>query len=577
MLPIDGIGTTRLLPEFTGAQRLVLLREICGGFQTSEQKAKWDHTVSSNCPWCHASVDDRPHRVFHCAAFDSVREQFAPLLHELEEDFFHLAALPTLRVTGNRYLFQQLLQSFPAPTLQSSVQDQLLGLYVNVQVPFYTDGSCAFPSQPVIRFASYGVVADLAVTDDRRKDEANRFLVTNKLPDTLVPIAAARLSGRQCIHRAEIAAIWWVFVRFPSACVYTDSQDAHDWVERLQLDPFLVIPPLHPDHDLLCQLQQCLRPGHVTVKVKAHQDCCQVRPLLACYHALGNRAVDELVGATNKDLFPAVAAQLWEFADEYLQACERLRTFYKYLLQLAEARDKLPVTGEELQETTVPQPHRILDQLRGYDAGGDWTCPRTLCEDWLSYSAWGLHSTPGPVPLGITWVEISLAVILHLGMWLPVLRKQSDGATYVVQPTSHQHALMIGTCIGEQSWIMSQIFSHFQALTPERVIPTVQRGKVLSLTAYGFNLKLGGLSLRPSFSKQGEVIDILKRYVPDTVSFEGISKKIPAGLGGLPDGVVASGFQLWEEDRIRFQTDFDTMKRASSKATTAVLRRRQVM
>eukprot|EP00438_Fugacium_kawagutii_P004082 Skav227090 [mRNA] locus=scaffold1387:384206:384811:- [translate_table: standard] len=198
-------------------------------------------------------------------------------------------------------------------------------------------------------------------------------------------------------------------------------------------------------------------------------------------------------------------------------------------------------------------------------------------KEWLLDCSWpgSEHSTPGPTPLGISWVEICLAVVLHLGMWLPVLRKHADGSTYVVQATSHQHALQLGTCIGEQCWIVSQLFTHLQALIPEILMPTVRRGKVQSLTVFGFNLRLGGLSLRPSFAKQGEVITILQRYVPETVYAEGLSRKIPAGLGGLPSDVVDPHFAQWPEDVQAFRTDFDSRKRAATKATTAVLRRRK--
>eukprot|EP00438_Fugacium_kawagutii_P035675 Skav231660 [mRNA] locus=scaffold823:176737:181197:- [translate_table: standard] len=594
MLPIDAAGTARVLSRFTGAERLTLLREVCGSFHTFEQKSRWDTEVTGCCPWCPDQTDNRIHRIFECSAFSTLRGKFGTLLEELHEDRPWLGALPTLRVAGPSYFVQQLLNSFPEPCLQSSMQTQIQGLYGDATPRFFTDGSCAFPDLAMARFASYGVIVDLAVTDDVRRLAADRFCATDHMPDTLVPLAAARVQGRQCIHRAEMLAVLWVYQHFSHAEVFTDSQDTHDWVSTLQHDRAFPVDPLHPDFDLLTRMRSTLQPGHQIRKVKAHQDCHAISNLLDCYSALGNKAADHLAGETNRNLFPEAANELWTYANQYRADVEQLHEFYTYLLQLAEARKHAPSPSEPAAGSSESQPMNLSQQLRTYTACGDWTCPDTFCQDWLSFSIWGVQicsaihawlleckwpsspaETPGPDALGISWVEITLAVVMKFGMWLPVLRKRADGQEYVVQPCTHTEAQQIGTCMGEQTWIMSQIFTHLQSLVPEKLLPEMTKGKVLSLTALGFNLRLGGWLLRPSFPDQGLVIDALQQYAPTATPVSGFSNKVSAQLGGLPEGVVKSDFALWPEDVETFTRSHAELKRAASGAQTSVLRRRK--
>eukprot|EP00438_Fugacium_kawagutii_P018613 Skav234508 [mRNA] locus=scaffold1613:281194:282486:- [translate_table: standard] len=421
--------------------------------------------------------------------------------------------------------------------------------------------------------------------------QADMFQATGREPDTLVPLAAARLPGRQCIHRAELTAVLWVFQNFSKACVYTDSLDTHQWVDKLHRDPQMHIDPLHPDIDLLLQLQQLLTPAHVTRKVKAHQDCASVSGLLPCYWALGNRAADKLAVETNEHLLPEIGRELETFAQLFLDEVHRMVQFYHYLLRLNEARAKAVTDEDTIQEHSL-EPLHLAEQLKTYVAG-DWTCPREVTEDWLSCSAWGLQvfwalqewlcdcvwpeaatSTPGPVPLGISWVEICVAVALHHNQWLPVLRTRSDGKQYVTQPRSTEEALQIGTCLGEQAWVMSQIFTHYQSLVPQLMTPSLKRGKVLSLTTLGYDLRLTGIDLRPSFSKQNLVITALQQFEPTAVGASHFSRKVSTQLGGLPE-LPFSDFEPWEEDLRIFSVPFEIRKKAATGAQTAVLRQRK--
>lgn len=66
-LPVDRAATLRLLQHRPLAEQLLLLllREICGGFQTKRQQHAWDTNAADRCEWCQMEGDTREHRLFH--------------------------------------------------------------------------------------------------------------------------------------------------------------------------------------------------------------------------------------------------------------------------------------------------------------------------------------------------------------------------------------------------------------------------------------------------------------------------------------------------------------------------------
>eukprot|EP00438_Fugacium_kawagutii_P005146 Skav207840 [mRNA] locus=scaffold3025:85744:89028:+ [translate_table: standard] len=491
-LRIDGIGTGRLLSEFSDDQRLLLLREISGGFQTQLQKSKWDVHTSDQCQWCNGAQDTRAHRIFSCPAFAQVRLPHEDLLSRIQEDFEFLANLPTLRVQGQHALVRLMSSVFPEPELAPAQCDQILGLYGEATPVFYTDGSCAYPDQPVIRFASYSVIADLAVTEVRRQHLAAQFKQTSRLPDTLVPIAVARLSGRQVIHRAELVAVLWIFAHFDRALVHSDSSFVLLWVEKLQAGYWDTDVFMHDDYDLLKRLKAVLRPAHQVLKVKAHQDCHLVVDHSQCYRALGNHVADLYAGKTNRDLLPEAAQVLHDYAAQYLEQMSDMRAFYSYLVQFNYARIQAGGSTQDGSSQDAPPVHNLLAQMNDWHADGDWTCPAQVCEDWLSASCWGiqlmwvmhsfLRSCQWPSDeqqqsavgaLGFSWVEMAVAIALEYGQWLPVKRKRSDQLEYLFQPTTAEEVSHAGYSLGEQAWVVSQIFTHYTSLVPVSVTPTL--------------------------------------------------------------------------------------------------------
>lgn len=388
---------------------------------------------------------------------------------------------------------------------------------------------------------------------------------------TFCPLVAVRLRGFQCIHRAELVVIIWIFAHFERAQIHTDSAFANDWIHKLKGHPEQVLDPLHDDFDLLRRVAAILRPGHGAVKIKAHQDCVSIPDLQRCYEALANQAADKLAVDTSRNLLPEAATLLWQVGSDYIQEAQDLKQFFEYLHQVNVARAQASIDEEEVDAQVTVATVSILDQLKQWAIPDGWRCPQEICEDWFCESCWGLQlmwhmrdflfqcvwpsnleQLDGHAALGFTWVELAVALAIRYGQWLPVKRARADGEICLYQPLSETEVAQSGTSLGEQAWTASQLWIHFLSLTPDEVVPCLRKGKVRSLETYGFNLKMSGVHARPAYPGQPDVITCLQNYVPKAIADSSISQQISCKLGGLPVLPNINTCNLWPEDEQLF-------------------------
>eukprot|EP00438_Fugacium_kawagutii_P011100 Skav204217 [mRNA] locus=scaffold1606:201146:219491:- [translate_table: standard] len=363
--PVDRDMTISLLRTFADGERLMLIREIAGGFQTKWQQSRWDPTETDECVFCGES-DTRSRRLLSCPHFAAERASYAEILQDLEADFAFLCELPAPRVDPQAYFRRVLHYSMPSPVVTDAVVQAINHQFPDQAVVFYTDGSAFAPHMPLCRHASYSVVVDLAMSDAERIHHAEAFRSTAIMPPSLVKVAVARLPGRQVIHRAELQAAIWVFQHFARAIVVTDSSFVHGWVQRLKRGLLTPDLALHSDIDLLQQLQTVLLPTHDTRKVKAHQDLGTIDDSMSLYEALGNHCADVAAVTANRCLFPAIATQL----EEAIRHMEETRQFFlqlfQYLVQLQTARTRAG-DRETIHDQCVPAPQDILVQAKHWD------------------------------------------------------------------------------------------------------------------------------------------------------------------------------------------------------------------
>ena len=55
---------------------------LTGHYASASYLQRFGHPFAGSCPWCHAPVDDRDHRLFHCPRFTRVRQQLTAEIQE---------------------------------------------------------------------------------------------------------------------------------------------------------------------------------------------------------------------------------------------------------------------------------------------------------------------------------------------------------------------------------------------------------------------------------------------------------------------------------------------------------------
>ena len=290
--PIDSRATVQVLTKFCDRDRIILVNEVAGAFQTNAQKAKWDPTCPTTCQHC-THEDTREHRLFQCPAFAEERQPFSEVLQFYVENGLLIHELAVIFLSPDDTMMRTLQYQQPASTWLDSVTDRfLLCVYQGSQQHYYTDGSCQFPTITQSRFASYAIVADLCANESERI-----FAVTNALPGgerpTLQTLAAARCQGEQNIHRAELQAIVELCQVLPDGCVHTDSQVALTAAQQCQTQPLL---SLHnaDNFDLLVRLWQTLQTKTFRFhKVATHCDFWKTTDKSMAYHQMGNQVAND--------------------------------------------------------------------------------------------------------------------------------------------------------------------------------------------------------------------------------------------------------------------------------------------
>eukprot|EP00438_Fugacium_kawagutii_P026378 Skav206099 [mRNA] locus=scaffold2150:368384:371515:- [translate_table: standard] len=554
-LPVDREAMLRQLASRTPQDRLLLLREMSGGFQTRHQQQMWDTNTEALCEWCQQEEDTREHRTFRCTGFANVREPFRDLLASLEEDFPFMCHLPAQRREPTAEMVEILHMSMPKPVIDQDTCKQLVDLYGDAMPCFFTDGSSFSQDHPSARHRSYSVVADLAVHDDRRREMAQMCTLQSGPPPTFQVIALGRLRGRQQIPRAEFAAVLCVMAHFAQAVIFTDSAAVIAIVKRWRRNPVLLDWALHPDFDLVRELASLLSPDHILCKVKAHQDIDKVPDLVRRYRAWGNYVADKAAVEANRTLLPEVAGILRNHVAQYQQSFSSMGRFLDYLVKLHVARTVTP--GRDRRLPDGPTRVELFHAARNWRPRQIWAGPDQIDESMLGISTWGLQlmwavqqwimscswplseeDSPMDRPVGISWAEISLAIVLQYGAWLPLRRQSHTGQTFLFQPRSTEEALRMKTSLGEQARTASILVTQFRSLVNCEVIPDFRGGKVRSLMMFGFGETIGGLPRRPSYEHQDQVCDLIHSYVQER----------PKSLAGLPQlDLSHTEFDVWPE------------------------------
>eukprot|EP00435_Cladocopium_sp_Y103_P016701 s2818_g4.t1 len=408
---------------------------------------------------------------------------------------------------------------------------QILHSAIGQHVTLYSDGSSRHQSSPATRYASYSLVADLATDDATRLDQCRRFLTNKCEPDTLQVLAQGRVQGIQGIHKAELTVIMIACETLPSFDLYTDSAVSLAALATVRTAAACHVFADHPEYDLLLRIFRSLKATHVFHKIKAHVDVANHACNLQLYHQLGNKRANDAAVAANQCLLPEAAKELEQFHKDIFAEQQHLATVYDYVLALQMVKMKVDMSNPAMGVAEQCRLHAAdpLDLLTDWTPDDFWMAPRQVQGQGLESCTYGQQVAiatlkflrqckwptevygPLPEPIGISWLEIALGIMLGLEAYLPVKRQDASGAFYPVFLKTFTDAKLHHTTMTEQSEQARYIFGQVTDLVPERLFPDTPRGQVKSLYMLGETCFTPGLLLRPSYPRQGQVLRFLRQ------------------------------------------------------------------
>eukprot|EP00435_Cladocopium_sp_Y103_P033463 s2507_g8.t1 len=541
----DAVATAEVLNKFDVGSRKLLLRELAQAFQTGRQKSKWTQDDSTACLFCN-EPDSKEHRMLHCPAMESVRQNHMQAVQILQDDYPGWIDHPVVFAHPLQDFITQLHCRMPDVVIPEDAKNMLSTVQA-AGLTLYSDGSSQHQAHPSTRFASFALVADLAMDDATRLQQADRFLVTGQEPDTMSILAQGRVQGLQGIHKAELSIIVIACESFDAFSLYTDSAVALSAIERARHAHDVIDFEDHPDFDLMLRLHKALKITHVFHKIKAHLQLRDHACNVQLYHQLGNKKANDAAIQANRQLFPDTVKEFEQYHADILQEQQKLKIVYNYIVELQLVKTKVDLHNPHLGAAEQCKLHATdpCELFSTWSPASFWTAPRPvqaqgleMCPygqqvafatlKFLMQCKWPTHEYgPLPDPVGISWLEIALAIMLELGAYLPVKRLNSEGEPYPVFLHTYTDAMTHHTTTTEQSEQARFIFAHVNDMVPERLYPDVPRGQVKSLYMMGDMYFTTGLLLRPAFPTQQRVMSLVKQILKSNRSIAdlGFSRK----------------------------------------------------
>lgn len=527
----DVIATYEVLGKYPPSYRKLLLREIAQSFQTGQQKSHWTLDDAVPCQFCGAP-DTRQHRLTECPAFQVLRDQHAPAIQLLVDETPGWIEMPVIYQSPLYDFIPSLHDCIPECQVLHSTKE-IIRTHIGTHVTLYTDGSSKYQSSPSTRFASYALVADFATNNAQRLCLADRFQTNHTMPDTLQVIHRGRVNHRQGIHRAELTIIIIAAENFPSFDLYTDSAVSLAAIRQVREAQSKCDFHDHAEFDLMCRLFDAIQPTQHFHKIKAHVNLDDHPCDLKLYHFLGNKCANDAAIAANKELQPELYEEFEAFHRELSGEQRALKQVYDYLIALQTIRTKVDQTNTNMGladqcQVLAADPCTLFSQWNPADF---WQPPQRIQPQGLQHCAYGwqvafavmkflqqfrwptLEFGPLPEPVGISWTEMAVGMMLELNAYLPVKRQTADGQFVPVFLPTYTDATFHHTSMAEQADMARILFGQVTDLIPERLFPDTRRGQVKSLYMMGESHFAGGLELRPAIPRQDVTMQTVKQFL----------------------------------------------------------------
>ena len=336
-------------PESLGLLRVAMN----GTFFTRNKQYATGKVPTPDCPYCLASEDSIMHRYYSCPNFQSIRITRPSAFFGMLED------LPECSLQHGWFCYPDSFVAFrnaldALPDLTSSFCGSGL-LPHDGPLHLFTDGGCSYPSNPLIRVASWGFcAADLGT-------------------ETFIPIAQGPVWGFvQTVLRGEliacISAYQFALARNQSFWIWTDSQLVWDFLDGLSSSA-TPSTPIVTDHDLKTRLsilhQAATRRDLLVkvIKVRSHMNASLFSDAVERWAFAGNDQADSCE-ARGLDMLPRDFHTTWQTLIDDLNSISFLRDNLQSLfVQIGKAavqcKDTIRVQDalqweKDLQDTNPP-------------------------------------------------------------------------------------------------------------------------------------------------------------------------------------------------------------------------------
>ena len=558
--PISRRDTIRVLSKYPPKQRLDLLKEICGAYQTKYQQSQWDKTTSSGCNFCQNAIDTKKHRLLECQMFQEQRQEHQAIVEVLTDNDEVLTEMPV--IYESPFAEYQTVLKFAEP--EALVPPNIVALLQEngETLHLYSDGSCQHQHSPSSRFAAYSLVADLCCNDDMRAQQARVYLNTGKIPDTLRKIGAARCGGEQHIGRAELWPITIAFENFTDFVLHTDSQYCVDTIQKIQKCTKIAELAEHNEFDLVRRIFNLPKNNQQVLKIAAHKDPRLIHNLVERYHCLGNMLANDSAIEMCLKGDALITEQFQDFHLQLVQQETHLKMLYDLHLRLQKERMKATSTlethlPEDTDETAKVFQLEVAIQ-QWCPVSPLWEPPDVVTRQWLEFSAWGHQASfvilqwlqqlqwgntddgPNGFQMGLSWTEVAISISLMIGAWLPFRRRNSENIEHLIHPQNTANARSWGVTLSELSQNAYLLVTQVRTLIPQLLVPDgVKVGKVNSLLLQGYHAWTTGFRRRPGFPFQKEVYVILQNL------FKAETKPLQT----LPDICFPNVYQLHRVDQ----------------------------
>ena len=539
---ISRVDTVQILRKFTPAEQVVLIREIAATFQTRQQQAVWDPTTSPLCEHC-GQIDTRFHRVHTCSLFADIRPTFEATLTYFGTGDSSVHELPVVHTLRDCEFNQHLQDQHPEAVISEHILEKLSVLTQDLHMHgsalhMYTDGSCMYQESPMTRYAAYSIVLDCCVTNADREAQVHAYKHNMIIPASFQRVAAARVTGEQGIHRAELYALVIIAENLDHVVVHVDSTVALHTAgiaqQARQISDFVGLD----DFDLAIRIHNALQTKQISfVKIKAHANPMDAPDPIQCYHQLGNSVANDFAIEVCKHHLPHLTKQ-YEATHATL-TLEKTHVFglYQYLLRCHQHRlEFLRISRRENQQTHSVQQAERVDHCKLFqewlvedawvlvpfqaNKWGDSTWGRSIMNllwQWLQQCKWPKVQSPEDT-FGVTWVELATSFFLYSGMFLPVKRDVTKDTTCLVPLFTLTDLTTYSVKYSELVRTFVTVFQQLADLTDVQTWPKHVRGLVRSTYVLGGRTQPSGIKVRPSFFRQADVVTLLQQYLLKTKS-----------------------------------------------------------